>query len=326
MTTKLYAKEDVRAHLDLADSLATVEKTYAELARERVLNPPKLTMHLGDDGEWPDRNAFSIDMPAYVDWLDVAGMKWAVATWDLDTEIPISSQILLFDLDTGRFTAVMEGMYVTGVRTALQSVVGLQHLVSDIPSTIGLFGSGFQAGFQVSTIDSLTHVDEFRVYDVDAESARQFTAELNPQTDATVTVADSATEAASQAAVITVTDSKTPVLESEWLDDASFVIALGSYRELTDEAIFAADHVVVDQVDQCLQRGALADAAARGALTEDDIDATIGSVLTGGYSGEIDLDDSTLFVPIGLGALDIALAQRIHNGDTATDISEFSFI
>jgi ornithine cyclodeaminase/alanine dehydrogenase len=326
MATKLYAKEDIRTHLDLADSLAAVEQTYTDLAGDRGLNPPKLTMHMGDNGEWPHHNAFSIDMPAYVDWLDVAGMKWAVATWDLDAEVPISSQILLFDLDAGTFTAVMEGMYVTGVRTALQSVVGLEHLPAETPSTIGVFGAGFQAGFQVSTIDSLLDIDEFRVYDVDQDAAHEFAADLNPGTDAEIVVTDSPAEAAGQEAVITVTDSKTPVLEAEWLDDAAFVIALGSYRELPDDAIRATDHIVVDQVEQCLQRGSLADAAERGVLSEDDIDTTIGSVLTGGYEDQITAGDFTLFVPIGLGALDIALAERIRRTGSSTGISEFEFV
>jgi alanine dehydrogenase len=253
-------------------------------------------------------------------------MKWAVATWDLDAEVPISSQILLFDLDAGTFTAVMEGMYVTGVRTALQSVVGLEHLPAETPSTIGVFGAGFQAGFQVSTIDSLLDIDEFRVYDVDPDAAHEFAADLNPETDAEIVVTDSPAEAAGQEAVITVTDSKTPVLEAEWLDDAAFVIALGSYRELPDDAIRATDHIVVDQVEQCLQRGSLADAAERGVLSEDDIDTTIGSVLTGGYEDQITADDFTLFVPIGLGALDIALAERIHRTGSSTGISEFEFV
>lgn len=327
MVTNLYSKTDVRTHLDLSDSLAAVEQTYTELARERVLNPPKLTMHLGDDGEWPDHNAFSIDMPAYVDWLDVAGMKWAVATWDLDTDIPISSQILLFDLNSGEFTAVMEGMHLTGVRTALQSVVGIEHLVSATPSSIGMFGAGFQASFQIRAIDRLVDLDTFWIYDVDTEQAQEFAAKLNPETDGEIVVADTPEEAAKQDVVVTVTDSKTPVVEDEWIADSELIIALGSYRELPDEAIFAADRIVVDQVDQCLQRGTLADATERGEFTDTDIDATIGSVLTGDHADKVNSDEQTLFVPIGLGALDVALAQRIHEkGTSATEISGFEFV
>ena len=327
MKTKLYSRDDVEQQLDLDESLATVEKTYAEFASGRVLNPPKMTMHLGDDGEWPHMDAFSIDMPAYVGWLETVGLKWAVATWNVDSDVPISSQILLFDPTDSRFKAVMEGMYLTGVRTALQSVVGLKHLCPGTPSAIGVFGAGFQAEFQISVIDYFHSIDDFYVFDIDGDRARQFASELTPQTDADITVATTATEAAEQDVVITATDSKSPVLEAAWLDDAAFVIALGSYQELPDEAIFGADHVVVDQTEQCLQRGALSDAVGRGELTATDIDATIGDILTDQYHRPLSRDDHILFVPIGLGALDISLAERLHQSRRESDMTaEFNFV
>ncbi|MFB6184843.1 MAG: ornithine cyclodeaminase family protein [Haloarculaceae archaeon] len=311
MTTALYSRRDVRRHLDLDAALAVVEKTYAETARGRVVNPSKLTMHLGDDGDWPDRNAFAIDMPAYVDWLGAAGTKWAVATWDVD-EDPISALLLLFDLDRGQFTAVMEGMHLTGVRTALQTVVGLKHLAPSTPDAVGVFGAGFQARFQLSVIDALLDVDRFTLFDVDEARARDLAETLAADLDATVAVADAPAAAAGTDAVVTVTDSKTPVLEESWLDESALVVALGTYRELPDATIRAADHLVVDHREQCLQRGALSDVAGRGDLTRADMDATIGEVLADDYDASFRSDDRVVFVPIGQGSLDVALAESIR--------------
>ncbi|MDG5777777.1 hypothetical protein QA599_15085 [Haloarculaceae archaeon H-GB1-1] len=325
MPTSLYSRDDVRRRLDFADALTVVERTYAETARGRVLNPSKLTMHLGDDGEWPDRNAFAIDMPAYVDWLDAAGMKWAVATWDAPTDDPISSLLLLFDLDSGQFTAVMEGMYLTGVRTALQSAVALKHLYPGTPSSVGVFGAGFQARFQVTVVDALLDVDGFRVFDVDATAAEDLAAELRSGVDADIEVCDDPREACRTDAVLTVTDSKTPVVEEAWLDDDAFVVALGTYRELPDETILGADHVVVDHREQCLQRGALSDLASRGELAHDDLDATIGEVLAEEYERTVGPDDRAIVVPIGLGALDVAIAETLRKREEAGAAETFAF-
>jgi len=325
MTTELYARDDVRRRLDLPETLGAVERTYAEAAEGRVLNPPKLGMDMGDDGEWPGLNAFSIDMPAYVGWLDVAGTKWAVATWNRPAD-PISSLVLLFDVERGAFTAVLEGMHVTGVRTALQSAVGARHLAATEPTAVGVFGAGFQARFQLRVLDDLIDVREFRVYDVDEQRAREFADGVDPQTDAEVRVAAEPATAAAADAVVTVTDARRPVLEEAWLDGEGLVVALGSYRELPDETILHADHLVVDHVDQCLQRGALADLAGRGELGAEDIDATIGAVLNGDYGETIRQDDRVLFVPIGLGALDVAIAEQVRNrnGDSAP-VQTFDF-
>lgn len=326
MATTLLSRGDVEAHTDFDRVLEVVEKTYIETAQEKVLNPPKLSMRMGDNGSWPDMNAFSIDMPAYVDWLEVAGMKWAVATWDADTDLPISSLILLFDLNEGRFKSVMEGMYLTGVRTAMQSVVGLRHLPSKPADTVGMFGAGFQARFQLSVIDALMDVNEFRIYDEVLEAARELAAEQAPVTDAEIAVADSPEEVAGSDALITVTDSKTPVLEESSLTGSEFIVALGSYRELPDATILDADRIVVDHVDQCLERGALADLAGRNEFTRDDVDATIGEVLRDGRQELVGPDERGIFVPIGMGALDIAIAEDIYTSSRKGDsLRQFDF-
>jgi len=323
--TRLLSESDVEAALNVSDALNVVERTYVEANRDQVVNPAKLSMHLGDDGEWPDRNAFAINMPAYVDWLDAVGTKWAVATWDADIDVPISSLVLLFDLGTGRFEAVMEGMYLTGVRTALQSAVGLKHLLAAPPNSVGIFGAGFQATFQLHVIDELFDIDEFFIYDVDSSSAVDLTTRYTDPIDAELTICETPKVAAQSEAVLTVTDSKTPVLEAKWIEDARVVVALGSYRELPDAAIKGTDRLVVDHVDQCLQRGTLADMAVRDELSASDLDATIGEVLDNNCQTAVQPDDRTIFVPIGLGALDVAIADRIYNVTTSEEHTEFKF-
>lgn len=323
--TTLISESDVQAVLNIEDAIRVVERTYVEINRDRVLNPAKLSMHMGDDGNWPDRNAFAIDMPAYVDWCDAVGMKWAVAAWDADTEVPISSLILLFDLDAGRFKSVMEGMHLTGVRTALQSAVGLKHLLSTRPDSVGILGAGFQAKFQLLVIDKLLDVSTFYIYDTNADTATDLREQLTDRIDADIVIGDTPEVVDGTDAVLTVTDSKHPVVTENLVADAELVIALGSYRELPDETIDNADTIVVDHVEQCLCRGALADMVRRDELSASDIDATIGEVLDGNADDPVCDGDRTVFVPIGLGALDIAMAERVYRTTNTEGITKFKF-
>lgn len=324
--TSLLSQSDVEDALDVADALRVVERTYVEADRNRVVNPAKLSMHLGDDGGWPDYNAFAINMPAYVDWLDAVGTKWAVATWDADVDDPISSLILLFDLDDGRFDVVMEGMYLTGVRTALQSAVGMKHLLPEEPESVGVFGAGFQAAFQLSVADELFDICDFYIYDINSQAAGEFAAKMTDRIDAELTVCADPAAAARSDVVLTVTDSQSPVLDPEWPSEAGLIVALGSYRELPDDVIMDADRLVVDHVEQCLQRGALADISAREELTAADLDATIGEVLNDERETPVNPSDRTVFVPIGLGALDIAVAKDSYNNIKSDRSEEFNFV
>ena len=325
--TELYAKRDIERHLDLPSALDVVETTYVEGARGRVLNPAKSTMHLGDDGNWPDADAFAIGMPAYVDWLDAVGFKWAVATWGVETGPPISSRILLFNLERGSFTAILEGMHITGTRTALQSVVGLKHLLPTPPESVGVVGAGFQARFQLLAIDELVDIGTFRLYDISEERADELKRELDPHVAADIAVETSPQAAAAAEAVITVTDSKTPVIEDSWLEPGTLVIALGSYRELPDETVQSADRIVVDHTEQCLQRGALADLADRGKVTAADVDCTIGEFLDAESSRPAAPGERVVFVPIGLGSVDVALAEHLRTSGMSDDgVRTFDFL
>ena len=326
MTTKLFSERAVRQGLDIERARDDVEKTYVETAHDRVLNPPKLGMHLGDDGAWPDLDAFAINMPAYVDWMGVAGTKWAVATWGVETGKPIRSLIVLFGFEERQFKAIIEGMYVTGVRTALQSVLGLTRLLPDAPETIGLFGAGFQARFQLMIIDELVPVDSFRIFDIDAETAVALADTTGESIDADVLICESPEEVVESDAIITVTDSRRPVIDDDLLEASTDIIALGTYQELSDRTVLESDHIVVDHVEQSLQRGALSELAAQGRLSSTDIDTTIGSVLVDDYRRSIRRNDRVLFVPIGLGSLDVAIANRIYEELPYHDaIGEFNF-
>ena len=324
--TKLLSESDIRAALNVGEALQVVERTYVEMSRDRVLNPAKLSMHIGDDGNWPNKNAFSIDMPAYVDWCDAVGTKWAVATWDADTDVPISSLILLFDLDDGRFRSVMEGMYLTGIRTALQSVVGLKHLLSTQPESIGVFGAGFQASFQISVIDEILDINEFNIYDIKRGAAADLREQLADKIDAKIVIGETPKVAGETDAVLTVTDSKRPVVADKLINNTELIIALGSYRELTNETINNVDMIIVDHVEQCLSRGVLADMARRDELSASDIDATIGEVLNESAHAPVAGGARKVFVPMGLGALDIAISELVYNNTKSYNISTFDFI
>lgn len=196
-----------------------------------------------------------------------------------------------------------------------------------MPQSVGVFGAGFQAEFQLRVVDALTTINQFNIFDTNGERARNLATRLRPQLDADLTVSKDPETVASSDAILTVTNSKTPVLEESWLTDDTLVIALGSYRELPDDTISAADHLIVDDVEQCLQRGVLSDMVDRGEMTQDDLDATIGEVLVDDYVSTVETDDRILFVPIGMGSLDVALAEHIHKRKSEqSDAREFEFV
>jgi ornithine cyclodeaminase/alanine dehydrogenase len=86
---------------------------------------------------------------------------------------------------------------------------------------------------------------------------------------------------------------------------------MGSYQECENEFILNADKIIVDHIDQCLHRGALKELADAGKITEKNIYATIGDIAAGKKSGEFSETERILCIPIGTGAMDVAVATIV---------------
>jgi ornithine cyclodeaminase len=101
-------------------------------------------------------------------------------------------------------------------------------------------------------------------------------------------------------------------------------ISVGSQgQEFDDEAILGADKLVCDSWEQCSHLGELRTLAESGRLTRADIHSEIGETVAGLRPGRETPDEFILVVPIGMAALDIALARValdrvVAAGPTAT--------
>ena len=95
------------------------------------------------------------------------------------------------------------------------------------------------------------------------------------------------------------------------MQPGSVVFTMGSYQECDDEFILAADRIVVDHVGQCLHRGALKELSEAGKISEESIYATIGELAAGNKPGDVSETERILCIPIGTGAMDIAVATIV---------------
>jgi len=126
-----------------------------------------------------------------------------------------------------------------------------------------------------------------------------------------IVVCDDPQEAAVGDAVITVTQSKEPFVRKGWIAPGTVLLPMGSYQECEDDALLACGRIVVDHVQQALHRGALKELNHMGAITEANITATIGELAAGKKTCVLRPDERLLCIPIGTGAMDIAVAGEV---------------
>ncbi len=312
--TLLIRRSELQTLVSMGEIVDAVEKTFEGLGKGTVVNPTKVHLNLGDQSDWPPYHAGMNAMPAYVGWLDIAGLKW-VGGWEgnMAKGLPyIRGTILLVKPQDGEVLSVMDGAWITSVRTGAQSAVALKHLAKKGPLTVGLFGAGAQGRTQSLALIETLPLEELKIYDLRPEAAKALAADMNERLPGKVRAADSIEETADADAVLTVTHSRGKFLKPEMVRPGATVCALGSYTECSDELILGVDRIFVDHVEQCLHRGALKEVSESGRLSEKDISATIGEVVAGIKPGRTDPGQRILCVPIGTGCMDVAVAALAY--------------
>jgi ornithine cyclodeaminase/alanine dehydrogenase len=310
METVLLSQQDIQQVVTMKDVVEIVEKTFKGMGEGTVINPTKVGLDLGESAAWPPYKGFMNAMPAYVGWLDSAGIKWAGGFLDNQKiGLPyISSMILLIDPKTGQFRAAMDGALITNLRTGAQSAVALKYLHPKKSLRLGLYGAGAQGRTQTRAMAEVFQIETLTVYDIRREAAEKFAAEMRAVVPGKIVIADSSQQAADGDAVICVTQSKDKFVKEAWVKPGTTLFPMGSYQECEDACILKADKIVVDHIGQCLHRGALKELNEAGKITEKQIYATIGEVVAGKKPARSSATERILCIPIGTGAMDIAVA------------------
>jgi len=309
--TVLLSQNEIRQVITMKDVVEIVDKTFIGYGEGTVINPTKVNLDLGEIAQYPPYYGFMNAMPAYVGWLDSAGIKWAGGFLGERKKMGlpyITSMILLIDPQLGNFRAVMDGALITNYRTGAQTAVALKYLHNKKSIRIGLFGAGMQGHTQTMAISEIFDIEELRIYDVNRESSLKFAEDMKDIVKGRIIVVDNPKDAAIGDAVICVTQSKEKFIKNDWIKPGMILFCMGSYQECEDEFILSADKIIVDHIGQSLHRGALSELNASGMIKENNIYATIGELAVGKKIGRTSESDRILCIPIGTGAMDIAVA------------------
>src|SRR5207247_4563658 len=120
------------------------------------------------------------------------------------------STIVLFDPNDGRPLAIMDGNYITELRTAAAGAVAAKHLSrSDVDGlTVGLIGSGVQGRGQVKGLLRVLKVARVRLFDIDPKASERLAGDLRNEGVNAVSVATPQAAVAGAEGILTTTPSQ----------------------------------------------------------------------------------------------------------------------
>jgi ornithine cyclodeaminase/alanine dehydrogenase-like protein (mu-crystallin family) len=193
---------------------------------------------------------------------------------------------------------VLEGGYITDLRTGAGTALAARHLARKDSRVLGVVGAGRVARNQIEGLAAAFDLREIRVY------AR------TPRPVNGVTFVNSPEEAVRGAdLVVAATTSSQPVVKGEWLAPGTFVAAVGAFaadmRELDDEVIRRAGCLVIDSRADVLPR-------AGDFLPVRDQVVEIAEVLSGKRPGRRTHEEITVYKSSGVPIQDLVTAREIE--------------
>ena len=319
MKTRVLNRNDIMQVIEMAPTIQAVEGVYTMKSQGEAVAWPTV-FHVFEEGE-RDMDIRSGYLPGeHIFGHKTIGFFGGNAEKGLPN---LMATINVFDVFTGAPVGILEGAYITGVRTGAAGAIGAKYLARKDSETLFILGAGNQAAYQIAaTITAFPGLKKVYVADLlFPENAEKFVAgirqrlqeELGVETEGIVFEAtnEPAVTVPESDIVITVTPSREPVIRKEWVRPGMHFSTVGSDmegKEELDPEIFREAKVFVDDMEHCIEAGEVEIPVKKGILAESSI-TEIGDLILGNVAGRTSDEDITIYDPAGMALLDIAAAK-----------------
>jgi ornithine cyclodeaminase len=324
---RLLTEADVKAVLAMDDLIETMAAALERFSAGQVNQPVRTVIPVAG------HDAFFGTMPAYVRGGDTGtgsaalGAKLVTlfgpnAAKGLDTHL---ASIVLLDPETGALSALLDGRYITEVRTAAVSAVSSRLLARKNAASLAILGSGVQARSHLEALSRVHAVRHVSVWSPNRQHRERFVVEARQRSGSgpAIRATDHPGETVVGADVIVlVTSSPAPVLEDGWVKPGAHVISVGAcrptQREMDPDLTSRARLFVDSRAAALVESGDVVMGIAEGRFGPDHIVAELGELAAGAIGRRSD-KEITIFKSLGMAvedltAADLALRRAVEKG------------
>ncbi|KRK39856.1 hypothetical protein [Loigolactobacillus bifermentans] len=295
--------------LTMSQAIAACREAFQSMVQGQTKVPLRTNLAIDDQRQL-------LVMPAYAAQPEALGIKvLSVYPENRQRGLPtIPATMVSLDATTGQVNALLDGTYLTQLRTGALQGVATAALARPDAQIGALIGTGGQAAMQLAAMLAVRPLTEVRIYSPHFEHVQAFIEQQQPLTQAKLVATKTAKACVTNADVITtVTTATQPTFEAAWVKPGAHVNGVGAYTpdmcELPTALFKQAAHIFYDtksgvlaeagDVQTALQANAFQPAAAQ----------EIGTLLLDASQGRQTDQEITVFKSVGTAALDVTVAQ-----------------
>jgi alanine dehydrogenase len=296
----------------MRDCIEALEGAFSELSNGTAVLPLRTGI--------PAPDGINLYMPAYLKQMNALAVK-VVSVYKNNPQkhnLPTTiGKVLVQNPETGEVICIMDGGYLTAVRTGAVSGLATKFLARpDENQVAAIFGAGVQAQMQLWGVCEVRSIKRALVYDMVPGAADNFARSMGQKLNLEIEVATDPLKLLDADIICTATSSPTPIFDGNHVRPGAHINGIGSHspaaREL-DTAIIKRSLLIADARDACLnEAGDVMIPIKEGAITADHIYADLGEIVTRKKPGRSSDSQITLFKSNGLAIQDVAASRVVY--------------
>lgn len=294
---------------EIKEVILAVERAFKDYALGNVQMPPKMYL------EFKEFEGDLRIMPSFSKTLSMAGTKLVnVHPKNPKEGLPtVMAVIILHEPKTGIPLALMDGTWITALRTGAASAVATKYLAKKNAKTLGVVGAGFQAITQIAAISKIKRLKEVLVYDIKEENIKKLAKVLAKEK--IKIKRGELKEVCQKDILVTATPAREPVVKAEWILPGTHINAIGADaqgKEELDPEILKKAKIVVDCWEQASHSGEINVPLAKGIIKKENIFGELGEIVAGRKIGREKEEEITIFDSTGLAIQDLYSASLVY--------------
>lgn len=314
MSILVLNEKDMRKVMDMKSAIEAVKTAAVSYSTGNAEIPLRAKLNV------KKYNGNSLYMYGYVKDCDALGVK-LVSVYPDNPKLGVEAcpaTMILEDAKTGNVSAIMDGTYLTQLRTGALSGAATELLSRKNSKIFALIGTGGQALAQLEAILAVRDIEEVRVYSRNIENVKKFIERVKVGKKQSFIACTSADEAIDNADIITaVTVSKEPVFDGKKVKKGCHINGVGSYTpdmsEIDEYIVCNSKVIIVDTMDGTInETGDFLKPMKKGLFNKDMIAGELGDLVAGKCKNRESDDDITFFETTGSAVFDLVTAEKLR--------------
>lgn len=313
------AKEDMQEIVSIEDIIKADEEALKIYSDNGAVVP--LRLNVGIEGN----NGQSLYMPGYAknEEIEALGVKVVAVYPDnpINYNLPsVPATMILQNPKTGEVNCIMDGTYLTQLRTGALSGLASKYLSRKNSKVLLQVGVGGQAETQIDAVLSVRDIERVYLSSRTFKKTEEFAKYMEEKYQGKIEfiAVENANECIEEADIITlVTSSNQPVIDGSLIREGTHINSVGSYtpimQETPVEILKKSSKIYFDTYEGVIEEsGDVIIPIKSGEFTEGHITGEIGEMLLGKKKARENDSEITWFKTTGSAVLDVVAGEMIY--------------